>query len=165
MHYFFLQGRGPHGVKTSVLECGLDVNEFKLGFRYYLFFQTYIIGKYIKHLILPSIGWIVSPLFFYKAGFGTKYPTKVHMPLNKKLSYIIHYLCPSLWIYSGHTLFIYLSHIFFLSTYFSHKLFIYQSIYLSIYQLHFADYLSIYISIYLLSHVAMSVYSLLIDLC
>ena len=32
----------------------------------------------------PCIGQILSLLFFYKDGFGIKYPIKVDMPLNKE---------------------------------------------------------------------------------
>ena len=36
-------------------------------------------------LIPPAMGWIILLLFFYKDGFGIKYPTKVDIPLNKEI--------------------------------------------------------------------------------
>ena len=38
-------------------------------------------------LILPVIGSIVPPLFFYKDGFSIKQPMKVDVPLNKTKSW------------------------------------------------------------------------------
>ena len=38
-----------------------------------------------SHIYLfPAIGKIVLQLFFYKDGFGFKYPKRVDMPLNKE---------------------------------------------------------------------------------
>ena len=35
-----------------------------------------IIISYLKPYNFPAMGWIVSQLFFYKDGFGIKYPIK-----------------------------------------------------------------------------------------
>ena len=57
----------PQGVVAKVLDCGLEVNEFKLKSGSYVHFQTNTLGKGMNLL-----NQIVSLLFFYKAEFGTK---------------------------------------------------------------------------------------------
>ena len=46
----------------------------------------------MKPLILPAMDWIISLLFFKKDNFGTKYPAKFDVPLNKetKLNQTVH---------------------------------------------------------------------------
>ena len=70
---------------AKVLHCGLEVSEFDLQAWYYVHFQTNILRKGMKLLILPTIDKIVSLLFFYKDGFGFKQSTKVYMPLKTEI--------------------------------------------------------------------------------
>ena len=44
---------------------------------------TFSLGKIMNRLIPRSIGWIVSLLFFFMDGFGTKQPTKFDTLLNE----------------------------------------------------------------------------------
>ena len=67
---------------AKVWDCGLEVSEFDLQFRYYVHFWTDAIGKDIDLPYLPAMGLIVS-LLFYKDRFFIKWPTKVDMPLNQ----------------------------------------------------------------------------------
>ena len=69
---------------VKAMDCGIVVSEFELQLRYYIHFRTHTIGKDIKQLILPTIGYIVRLLFFLENGFGIKQPTMVDMPLNKE---------------------------------------------------------------------------------
>ena len=57
-------------VKT--LDSIIVVTEFKLQSSYYVHFRTNTFEKGMKPLILPTLGCIVSQLFFYKDGFGIK---------------------------------------------------------------------------------------------
>ena len=73
----------PCGVMVKAMDCGIVVSEFKIQLLYYIHFQTNNLGKGMNLLILPAMGEIV-PLFIWKDCFGTKYPTRVDMPLNKE---------------------------------------------------------------------------------
>ena len=44
------------GEMANVMDCGLEVNEFELHSRYYIHFQTKILGKGTNPLILPALG-------------------------------------------------------------------------------------------------------------
>ena len=55
----------PHSVMAKVLDCDLGVSEFEFQSRYYVQFWTNTLGKCMKPLILPVMGWIVSLLSFY----------------------------------------------------------------------------------------------------
>ena len=44
------------GVMTKVLDCGLEVNEFKLQLCYYIHFWTNTLGKGMNPLISPAMG-------------------------------------------------------------------------------------------------------------
>ena len=70
MNKFYFTRTGG-GVMAKVLDCGLKVNEFELQPRYYVHFWTNTIEKGMN-LILSVMGWIVSPLSFYKDGFDIK---------------------------------------------------------------------------------------------
>ena len=61
-------------------DCCLKVSELEFYPRDYFHFWTNILGN----IIPPTIGKIVSLLFFNKDGFVIKLPMKVDMPLNKK---------------------------------------------------------------------------------
>ena len=45
-----------HRVMDKVLDCSLEVNEFKLQLHYYVHFQTNTLVKDLKPLILPVMG-------------------------------------------------------------------------------------------------------------
>ena len=57
------------GIMAKVLDCGAEVSEFELQSRNYVHFRTNTFGKGMNPFILPSVGWIVSLLFF-KDSFG-----------------------------------------------------------------------------------------------
>ena len=57
---------------TEVLNCSLEVNEFKLQSRYYVHFLTNTLGKDMNPFISQTIGWVVLLLFFNKDVFGIK---------------------------------------------------------------------------------------------
>ena len=61
----------------------LDESEFEFQSRYNVHFRTNTLGKLINSLIPPDMDKIVPLLFFYKDGFGIRYPTNVDMPLNE----------------------------------------------------------------------------------
>ena len=75
------------GVSRSVVACVPDfdivVSEFELQSQYCVRFQTHTLGKGMNPLIPPSLGDILSLLYFYKDTFGIKYSKKVDIPLNK----------------------------------------------------------------------------------
>ena len=52
------------GVVANVLDCDIEVSEFKLQSRYFVHFRTNNLGKSMNPLISPAL------LFFYKDGFG-----------------------------------------------------------------------------------------------
>ena len=83
---FYFSGRSTHCLVVNVLDCDIVVNEFKLKSRYYIQFCTNTFVKGMKPfiLILRAIDEIV-PLLFYNNGFAIRLPTKVDMPLKKKL--------------------------------------------------------------------------------
>ena len=62
----------PRVVMVDVLDCDIVVRGFEFQLRYYVHFRTNTLGKDLNPLILPAIGWIIPPLFFYKDGFGIK---------------------------------------------------------------------------------------------
>ena len=68
---------------ANVLDCSLIVSEFELQWYDYIPFQVNTLRKAWTLLSPIAMGWIVSLLFFYKVGFGIKWPTKVDMPLIK----------------------------------------------------------------------------------
>ena len=69
----------------KVLNCNLEVSEFELPSRYYVYFQTNTFWeRHWTSLILLAMGLVVSLLFFNKDGFGIKWPSKVDMPLKKE---------------------------------------------------------------------------------
>ena len=55
----------PHGVMAKLLDCSLEVSEFKLQLPSYVYFWTYTFIKGMNSLIPPVLGWIVSLVFFY----------------------------------------------------------------------------------------------------
>ena len=69
------------GVIAYVLDCDIEVNEFKLQSCYYVPFQTNTLEKSINPSILSSYG-----LNSINCCSSTriKYPTKVGIPLNKE---------------------------------------------------------------------------------
>ena len=72
----------PHGVMIKALDCGIVVSEFEFQSSYNVHFPTNTLGKDMKSLTLPTMGYIASPLLFYEDGFSIKLPTKVDMSLN-----------------------------------------------------------------------------------
>ena len=44
------------GVMVKAMDCGIVVSEFELQLRYYVDFQTNILGKGMNPLILPAMG-------------------------------------------------------------------------------------------------------------
>ena len=61
---------------AKVMNCSLEISEFKLQSHYYVHFQTNSLGK--RHEPFYPL------LFFYKDSFGIKYLTKVDMSLKTK---------------------------------------------------------------------------------
>ena len=57
-------GGGPRGVMAKAMDCGIVVSEFVLQSRYYVHFRANTLGKGMRSLILPAMGWIVTLLFF-----------------------------------------------------------------------------------------------------
>ena len=49
-----------------------------------LTFGLMLLERGMNTFITPAMGYLVPQLFFYKEGFGIKYPRKVDMPLNKQ---------------------------------------------------------------------------------
>ena len=74
----------PRGIMNKAMDYRIIVSEFVLQSHYYIHFQANNLGKGMKPLIIPAMGWIVLLLFFLENGFGIKYLTKVDMPLNKE---------------------------------------------------------------------------------
>ena len=60
------------GAMTKVLDCGLEVREFKPQSWYYVHFQANTLRKGMNPLILQAMGWIISLLFFLKDGISIK---------------------------------------------------------------------------------------------
>ena len=69
---------------ANVYDSDFVVSEFKLQLDNYAQFRTNSLEKSYKFPYLPTIGKIVSQLFFNKDDFGIKYLTEVDMPLNKE---------------------------------------------------------------------------------
>ena len=47
-------GRSSHGVMANILDCGLEVSEFKLHSPYYIHFRTNACGKGTEPSYFPS---------------------------------------------------------------------------------------------------------------
>ena len=65
-----------------MLDCHIVVNLFEFQLHYYVHFQTNVPWKNYKSPY-PFRYELVQLLFFYKDGFGIKWPTKVGIPLKK----------------------------------------------------------------------------------
>ena len=55
-----------------ILFCSIEVSEFELQLRYYIYFRINIRGKGMNSLMPPALGWKKPLLFFYKVGFDFK---------------------------------------------------------------------------------------------
>ena len=62
----------PRGVMVKVRDCGLYVNGFELQLCYYVQFRINTSKKGMNLLILPTMGLIVSLLFFFEDNIGIK---------------------------------------------------------------------------------------------
>ena len=67
----------PRGVMLKAMDYAIII--YELLSRYYVQFGSNTRGKGMTPLIIPTMGWIVPLLFFYKDGFGIKWPMKVEM--------------------------------------------------------------------------------------
>ena len=70
-------------VVANVLDFKIVVSEFEFQSLYYVYFRINILEKGMNP-DPPAIDLKTQLLFFYKDGFGIKYPTNVDMPLNKE---------------------------------------------------------------------------------
>ena len=62
----------PHCAMVKVLNRCLEISEFKLQSRYYIYFWTNTLGKSMNLVIPLVMSYIELLLFFYKDGFGIK---------------------------------------------------------------------------------------------
>ena len=63
-------------IRVDVFDCDIGVSEFEPLMLYFPF-SINTFGK-VMYILIPTVmGWIVPLQFFFKAGFGIKYPTKV----------------------------------------------------------------------------------------
>ena len=94
-----ITGNFSPGVAVNVPEWDLVVIEFKCQSRYYVHFQTHILGQGMNLLIPLVMGLIVPLLLFYKDGFEFKQPIKVDIPLkhrnqtNKEMIQLLDQVC------------------------------------------------------------------------
>ena len=61
---FLCKGGCLRGVMVEAMDCGIVVSEFVLQSRYYVHFRANTLGKGMKPLILPAMGWIAPLLLF-----------------------------------------------------------------------------------------------------
>ena len=56
----------PRGIIVKSMDCKTIVSEFKLQLQHYVHFRAITLGKGMKPLILPAMGYIVPLLIFLK---------------------------------------------------------------------------------------------------
>ena len=101
--------RCPRVVLVKTMDSGIVVSDFELQSCYYFYFKTNTLVKGLNLHIIPAMGFIISLLFFYKDGFGVKYPTQFDMSLNNLticcFFFLVFFNFPSVFLWSIYLIF------------------------------------------------------------